>query len=189
MSRENDLDFSDHELIHEIRGGSDVAFERLMGRYEKLVFRIAYGYTADRESALDVTQNVFLKVHSKVPAVPAEGSLKNWIARVAANESINWRRSQRRHRATALDDGFDPQSDSSREDPFMQVERRELLRKSLLSLNATNRLAVTLRYFEGMSIREIATVLERSEGVVKNMLFRSLRRLRTHLAATTEVPS
>jgi len=184
-----EVDFNDHELVGEIRAGSAVAFERLMSRYEKLVYKVAYGLTGHRESALDVTQNVFLKVHSRLPSYRAEGDLRNWLLRIAANESMNWNRAQRRHRATELSDAGEVGLPSPQEDLFSRRERWSLLRSSLLALNPKHRLAVVLRYIEGMPIRDIAATLECSDGVVKNILFRSLKRMRDHVAASAEIPT
>lgn len=189
MVERMDLDFSDQELIGEIRSGSTVAFERLMGRYEKLVYKVAYGLTGEREGALDVTQNVFLRVHAKLPTYRAEGDLRNWILRIAANESSNWNRAQRRHRATELSAEIPGGSPSPQEDLFSRRERWGQLRESLAGLNPKHRLAVVLRYFEGLPVREIAAVLECSEGVAKNILFRSLRKLRDQLATSAEIPT
>ena len=65
MKRRTGLDFSDQALVSEIRSGSSVAFERLMRRYERLVYKIAYGFTRDATSAMDVTQETFLKVYAR----------------------------------------------------------------------------------------------------------------------------
>jgi RNA polymerase sigma-70 factor (ECF subfamily) len=189
MNEKMELDFSDQELIGEIQAGSAVAFERLMSRYEKLVYKVAYGLTGHRESALDVTQNVFLKVHSRLPSYRAEGDLRNWLLRIASNEAMNWNRAQRRHRATELGEAGDVGLPSPQEDLFSRRERWSLLRNSLLSLNPRHRLAVVLRYIEGMPIRDIAATLECSEGVVKNILFRSLKKMRDHVTASAEIPT
>lgn len=189
MSESMELNFSDQELIGEIHAGSAVAFERLMKRYEKLVYKIAYGLTGQRESALDVTQNVFLRVHSKLPTYRAEGDLRNWILRIASNESRNWNRSRRRIRETGLGDDHAVTAPPAQEDLFSRRERWALIRDSLATLNPKHRLAVVLRYVEGMPVREIAAVLECSEGVAKNILFRSLKKLRDRLAATVEIPT
>jgi len=192
MSESMELNLSDQELIGEIRAGSAVAFERLMKRYEKLVYKIAYGLTGQRESALDVTQNVFLRVHSKLPTYRAEGDLRNWILRIASNESLNWNRSRRRIRETGLSDdraAAVAAAPPPQEELFSRRERWGQIRDSLGTLNPKHRLAVVLRYVEGMPVREIAAVLECSEGVAKNILFRSLKKLRDRLAATAEIPT
>jgi len=91
------LEFADQTLVEEVQDGSSVAFEQLMHRYERLVFKVAYGYIGGREGALDVTQNVFLKVHSNLSAFRGKGSFKGWLMRITVNESLNYNRSQKRH--------------------------------------------------------------------------------------------
>jgi RNA polymerase sigma-70 factor (ECF subfamily) len=181
------LEFSDHDLIGEIRSGSTVAFERLMGRYERLVYSIAFGFTGEREAALDVSQNVFLRVHSKLSTYKTEGNFKSWIARVAMNESSNWKRSQKRHRATVLEEEPPAGPGSTQEDRLWEREAWQLVNQSLARLKPEHQLAVVLRYFDAMPIREIAGVLGSSEGVVKSILFRSLRKMKVEVTASMEV--
>ena len=187
MSRRKELDFSDRDLVREIRAGSSVAFERLMRRYERLVYRVAYGFTGDGESAMDVTQNTFLKVHLRLGSWRREGDLKNWIARIAANEAMNWTRSRRRHPTTAIDDeDLFLQPDPPQEGELRGREVREALHRSLSTLTPRHRLAVVLRYFQGMPTREISSVLQCSEATARNILFRSLQKLRSVLAESQE---
>lgn len=178
------MDFSDHDLVKEIRAGSKLAFERLMRRYGRLVYRVAYGFTGDRESAMDVAQETFLKVHTRLGSWREGGHLKNWIARIAAHEGLNWARSVRRHPTCELDEALFLQPDPPQEERLLERETRDALHRSLSSLNPRQRLAVVLRYFQGMSTREIGAVLECSEGTARNILFRSLRKLHAVLAAS-----
>ena len=186
MRRRTGLDFSDQALVSEIRSGSSVAFERLMRRYERLVYRVAYGFTRDVTSAMDVTQETFLKVYSRLDSWRGEGDLKNWIARIAANESLNLVRAQKRQPTAPLEDDLFLQTDPTQEQGINLLDTRETLHRSLETLNPRQRLAVILRYFRGMSPRQISTVLECSEGTTRNILFRSLRKLRSELIATEE---
>jgi RNA polymerase sigma-70 factor (ECF subfamily) len=172
------VDFSDQALVSEIRSGSSVAFERLMRRYERLVFRVAYGFTRDAASAMDVTQETFLKIYSRLESWRGEGELKNWIARVAAHEGMNWKRSQRRHPTHELDEAVFLEPDLQQEDPLVEREAHDALHRSLSSLNPRQQLALVLRYFQGASTREISGALECSEGTARNILFRGLRKLR-----------
>jgi RNA polymerase sigma-70 factor (ECF subfamily) len=183
------LGLNDQELIEEIRGGSMPAFELLMRRYEKLVYKIAVTHTGDADSAMDVSQNVFLKVHSKLSTYRDSGNFKSWIARIAMNESINLYRSRKRHRADQLEEEISIDRRPPQEETMNEKDKWKLLKRSILELNPKQQLAVALRYFEGMSPREIATVLECSEGTTKSILFRSLGKMRDQIAAVQEVPS
>ena len=85
MSREPGVEFSDQELVNEVRAGSGVAFERLMRRYERLVFRIAYGFTGNEEHAMDVTQETFLKAVDNIDSFRLESSFGTWLYSIAMN--------------------------------------------------------------------------------------------------------
>jgi RNA polymerase sigma-70 factor (ECF subfamily) len=172
------LERSDQELLGEIRSGSEIAFDRLMRRYRRLVYRVAYGFTGERESAMDVMQDTFLKVHERLASFRGEGNLRNWIVRIAANEAMNQTRSSSRHRTFELDESVFLRPDP-REDHEERAGRAEALERSLTSLHPRQRLAIVLRYFDDKSTREIAMVLECSEGTARNILFRGLKKLRS----------
>lgn len=174
--------FSDEELIEEIRAGSQVAFGVLMNRYERLVYRIGYYYARQQESAMDITQNVFLKCYQKLGLFKGTGTFKAWLARIAHNESASWLRANRRRGdAVELTTVNAPHISPVQENETARREYREILMDEIRELNPKQQMAVSLRYFEGMSIREIAGVLECTDGVVKSILFRSLEKLRNRL--------
>ncbi|HSR66873.1 MAG TPA: RNA polymerase sigma factor [Acidobacteriota bacterium] len=173
------MEYEDDQLVREILRGSDVAFERLMRRYERLVFAVAYGYVGCPEQAMDVVQNVFLKAHGNLGSYRSTGSFKPWLMRIAGNESLNWLRSQKRHRhAQPVREEIAAAPGPGQEGRLMQRQRRQVLINCLERLNPRQRSAVVLRYFEDLPIREIASHLDCSEGVAKNILFRSLQKMR-----------
>ena len=178
---------TDQDLLAGIEAGSDLAFDRLMRRYRRLVFRVAYGFTGDRESALDVVQETFLKVHSRLPGFRGEGQLRNWIVRIAANEAMNWNRSSSRFETKALDELVflrpDPRDEN---DPVIRASTERALTRSLAALGPRHRLAIVMRYFGERSTKEIAAALECSEGTARNVLFRGLAKLRTMMSETEE---
>jgi RNA polymerase sigma-70 factor (ECF subfamily) len=174
------LEPTDDELLAEIGSGSDLAFDRLMRRYRRLVYRVAYGFTGDREGALDVVQETFLKVHTRLGSFRGEGKVRNWIMRIAANEAMNWKRSSSRLETSELDE-----STFSRSDERDAIAERTLTR-SLAALGPRHRLAIVLRYYGERSTREIAATLECSEGTARNVLFRGLAKLRTMMTASQE---
>ena len=88
---------NERALIEDVRAGSVTAFEDLMKSYEGLVYRICFGYTRNRDDALDVTQEVFVKVYEKMASLRGSGSFKGWLLRITHNESLNWLRGRARH--------------------------------------------------------------------------------------------
>jgi RNA polymerase sigma-70 factor (ECF subfamily) len=174
---------SERTLIREVSAGSAGAFEELMKNYERLVYRTCLSYTGDRDDALDVTQEVFVKVYERIASFRGSGSFKGWLLRIAHNESLNWIRSRTRHgEHYELTAANSPELEAPQESDLMKRQSRDLIAEALLRLNPKQRRALTLRYFERMSISEISSLLGCTQGTTKNILFRSLRKLRDQLA-------
>lgn len=187
MDRRETLEPTDRDLVTGIASGSDLAFDRLMRRYRRLVFRVAYGFTGDRDSAMDVMQETFLKVHTRLGSFRGDGPLRNWIVRIAANEAMNWKRSSSRFPTAELDDSVFLRSDPAEgpdRDERATVERA--LERSLAALPPRQRLAIVLRYYGERSTREMAGALDCSEGTARNILFRGLEKLRAMMTASEE---
>ncbi len=173
---------SDEALIKKIRSGSRATYGQLMERYERLVMKVVLSYTHNVEDAFDVSQDVFFKAYRKLDQFRGTGQFKAWLLRITHNESISWLRKQKRFQEHET---FSPENSpclpADQDTALMKAERRRMLQDEILQLNARQQTAVTLRYFEGMPIREIAGVLECGEGVVKSILFRSLEKMRKRL--------
>ena len=174
---------SDIDLINETVSGNLQSYDTLMIRYQEFVHTIAYNFGKTNENALDITQDVFLKVYKKLNTFKENSTFKTWIGKVAYNESVNW--SKKNKKFLYQDDTDDKKNelhfDCNPEDQMLVNENKALLLRCLFELNTKYRLAVVLRYFENMSTKEIAVSLNCSEGVVKNMLFRSIQKLKTTL--------
>jgi len=177
---------TDEELIEATLAGDLAAFDTLMQRYERLVFRIGYGFAEAREGALDIVQGSFLKALRNLTTFQATSSFKTWLVRIALNEGQDYRRRHRRRDAlhepldlVAARAGPGPDPESS----LLRHEEGERLRRGLAALNPRQSLAVKLRYFHELSVPEIAASLSCSQVTARNILFRGLRRLRETLQA------
>ena len=176
---------TDETLITETLGGRLEAYDQLMQRYERLIYKVAYGYTRSRESALDLTQTVFLKVYRKLGSFRGRGHFKTWLVRIACNEGVSWVRANRRHveGRESLADIDIPARGCDQEEEAVRRERIEQMLSGLDKLGHRSRTALVLRYFHEHSVREVACVLKCSEGTAKNLLFRGVRRLRQQVAS------
>jgi RNA polymerase sigma-70 factor (ECF subfamily) len=170
---------SDEALVDEIHSGSTLAFGVLMKRYERLVYRIAFDHAKNPDCAMDITQNVFLKAHKNLHSYSGSGVFKAWLMRITYNESISWFRRQRNERVTEeLTQVNTPVLHAVQANEAARIESRSIILSELKKLSSRQRLAVSLRYFEDFSLREIAAVIDCTEGAVKSILFRSLEKLR-----------
>ena len=175
---------SDEELVELALRGRAEAFELLMKRHERLVFKVAVSFAREREAALDILQNAFLKAFRGLERFQPGSHFRAWLLRITTNEAISWQRRQRRHQGhLAVDDAPEV---SSGDDPNADYERQEQQERLLIGLEELRpryRSAISMRYFQGMKLREIAEVLDCSENVVKQLLFRGVRALRDTVAA------
>ena len=175
---------SDDLLVREANAGRLESFDRLMLRYQKLVCKVAMNYVKDKQSGLDVTQNVFLKAYKNLDHVKAEGMFKPWLLRITYNESINWLRKRKNHESHEELDENDMASGETphQEDRVLLKEDQGRVLDGLRQLNPKYRMAVALRYAEGLRVREIADVMGCSEGMVKSLLFRGVRQIKKSIA-------
>jgi len=179
------LERSDQDLVDATLAGDLQAYDALMQRYQGLAYKLASGLARDREAALDITQTAFLKAYRGLRSFRRGTNFKTWVARIVHNEGINWLRRERvRGRGREPMPGSVASPGAGQESELMGNERKQQILDALRGLKDNYRLAVMLRYFEDMPIREVADVLGCSEGTVKSILFRSVRRLKDALAET-----
>lgn len=163
------------------------------GRFAELYeanFERVYAYVAsrvrDRDEAQDVTADVFHKALANLPRFEWRGApFAAWLYRIAANAIVDRAaRAARERTIPAPDDP--PFSDPALNDPGLEeVERRARLFRMVRSLPKDQHRVIELRFAQEMSIREIAGLMGRSEGAVKQLQFRALETLRARWAAET----
>jgi RNA polymerase sigma-70 factor (ECF subfamily) len=168
---------SERNLLAECRNGNRAAFEMLYRAHQKRVFSVAlHFFGGNRETAEDVTQQVFLKIYKKIEGFRAEAELTTWIYRMTVNACIDERRKTRLF--FSLDSIFGTLR--AKKMPDERVERREVadeVQKALGALKEKFRLPIVLKYSEGLSYEEIARVLDCSPGTVASRLNRGHKML------------
>ena len=184
------LTWPEHEagLMTELRSGSQPAFDWLVTHYHRPVFGLVAGILYDPSEAADVTQEVFLRAFRGIGGFREGSSLKTWLYRIAVRQALNHRRWSWRHlRHQSSMDAAEAETGHAMEfkapgaSPFDEAASRELqqaVRRALLKVAGSFRMAVILRDLEGMSYEEIAEVLDISVGTVKSRILRGRRALR-----------
>lgn len=170
-------------LVKEIKEGQINSYDELMQRHQQNVYRIAYSFAKSEQGAMDITQNIFLKAYENMNRFREESQFKTWLTRISYNEAQNWVRKNKNHLmheelGNHLEKTASP---DSQEDEYLALENKTILLRNLYGLSTKYRLAIVLRYFENYPIRDIAETLDCSEGVVKNILHRSLQKLKKTL--------
>ena len=179
---------ADYELVSTALAGGEAGFEELVRRYQRPIAAYIYRMVGDYDSALDLTQDVFIKVYNSLSRYRSEFKFSTWIYRIAHNAAIDF---LRRHavREQALTSGIDgdhreaaiesrrmtPEQESERE------ERRSEIESVVDLLPAVYRELIVLRHSYDLSYDEITEVTALPLGTVKNRLFRAREAMRDEL--------
>jgi RNA polymerase sigma-70 factor (ECF subfamily) len=149
--------------------GADLdAFRRLYEEWADRVHTIALHFTHDEAAAQDVTQQVFLKLMSKLDSFRGDARLSTWLFRLVANECIDHHRRRRRFVPAA-----DRAAPATQEANHLRDAEAERVRRAVASLSPKLRIAVLLRHFEELSYDDMAVALGCSTGTVASRLYRA----------------
>lgn len=169
-----------------LQQGDEAVFGDLVTRFQGRVFSVAYRYTANREDALDVTQETLLRVYQKIHTWKPTGHFGAWVMRVATNTAIDHTRRVQRKRKVFVASGeslLDTQADKNTpEKIFQKHEISQAVHQALEALSIAQRKVFILRHYEQMPLKDIAKVLDCSVGSIKVHLYRALRKLRIELS-------
>src|SRR5271167_398743 len=178
-------------LVHAAKAGDISAFEELVKRYDRNVFRIAQHITQNREDAEDVVQDAFLKAYENLEQFQGNSKFYTWLVRIAVNESLMKLRRRRSDRTVSLDEDIQTEEDTmprevadwspNPEQLYKQGELKDILRKTVQGLPASFRTVFVLRDVEGLSTEETAEALDLSIPAVKSRLLRARLQLRERL--------
>ncbi len=182
------------QLVSEAKAGNYAAFEELVNRYEKKIYRLGMNITGNREDAEDVLQDAFLKAFQHLADFREDSRFYTWITRIAVNEALMKLRKRRNSKEVGMEDSEDENGDvqvrefadwkPNPEQQFAQTELDQILQSAVNTLSPGFRAVFYLRDVEGLSTEETAELLKLSAGAVKARLFRARLRLREELSKT-----
>lgn len=155
----------------------DQRAEYLVEQYSDMILRLGYSWLGDMDDAMDICQEVLLKLLTDEHTFPDQGQERAWVIRVAINQCKNWKKSAWfRHRAP-LEDGLHLVAE-------IPEPEDSLLLEQIRHLPAKYRQVIYLRYYEGYEVHEIAQLLGRSPALVNTHLSRARIKLREKLEGT-----
>jgi RNA polymerase sigma-70 factor, ECF subfamily len=172
-SKETDPDFT---LIERYKSGDMTAFDELMIRYERQIYRLCYRFTSNADDARDLAQEVFIKAFEHLSDFRKESSLKTWLYRVATNHCINHVKSNAQQFVEVTE--TIRQTESTVQLELEEKQQREHFRRMVTKLPPKQRAILELRIHEQLSYEEIATMSNRSVSTIKASVFFALEKLR-----------
>ncbi len=168
-------------LVRRIRSGDREAFVTLIGLYQKKVFILAYSFFRNKEDAVDVVQDVFLRIYEKIESFQENRNFDAWLIQVAKNLCIDrYRRARgRREMESGVRVDEIPLADTHSPDAENASNLKSALSCSIDRLADRQKTIFLMRHVNQMGNEEIARALNISTGTVKSLHFKAIRRLRT----------
>jgi RNA polymerase sigma-70 factor, ECF subfamily len=181
---------ADAELVAGAAGGLDGSFEELVNRYQRPISAYVYRMVGDYDAALDLTQEIFLKVFGSLQRYRPEFKFSTWIYKIAHNTAIDYLRRAGGREHSLLsgpeDDAYELPLQSKRLNPEQeseQTERRLEIESVVRLLPPGCRELIILRHGHDLTYDEIVEVTGLPLGTVKNRLFRAREMMRQLLAS------
>lgn len=187
-------DLTDDRLVELVRAHNRVAFEALMRRHNRRLFRVTRSVLRDGDAAQDAVQETYLRAFTRLDSYQPTGKFGAWITRVALNEALMMRRRLRGDTISLEEVGDDAlsveetaASDAPTADQYVEAAHaRALLEHAIDTLPENFRMVFMLRAVEGLDVRETAECLDINAATVRTRLFRAQRLLRVELSRRLE---
>jgi len=171
----------DAKLMLQFKRGKEDCFEQLMKKYKNRVVNIIYKFIGDRDEAEDLAIEVFLRVYKSAKNYQAISKFSTYLYKITVNLCLNELRKRKKHRVISLDMSVFPDQLPS---PLIILEQREknaLIKKMIDTLPSSQRTALTLQTYEGLSYKEISKILGCSVKGVERRLHRAKINLKRKL--------
>jgi len=167
---------ADNSIVDRYLAGDMTAFDELMIRYERQIYRVCYRFVNNRDDAMDLAQEVFIKAFEHLPNFRRESSMKTWLYRIAMNHCINHVKKNARE-FVQITENVGSMSASVHSE-MEEREKREQFRLLVKRLPPKQKAILEMRIHEQLSYEEIATMSGRSISTIKASVFFALEKLR-----------
>lgn len=187
------MERSDGDLVRAVRHGDRDAFQALVERYQRKVTAVALGMVRNREDALEIAQETFVKAFESLQSFKGDSSFYTWLYRIVVNLAIDFRRRERRRPTVPIEEPAGPDGDQGYRlqlkeerlaDPFEQAQAREIgerVAAAVDELTPDHKAVILLREVEGLSYEEISRVMQCSKGTVMSRLHYARKKLQKKL--------
>ncbi len=169
----------DRESILACQRGDRAAFNRLVERHQREIYRLCYRYVNNHEDAADLAQDTFVKAYRAIGRFRGDSAFSTWLYRIAVNTCLNFRSARRLVQEELSEALADPGK------PVVQrMQERELsqqVRDAVTKLPEKQRATLILKIYHDLTHEEVAGILGSSVGTVKANLFHAMGNLRKML--------
>jgi RNA polymerase sigma-70 factor (ECF subfamily) len=174
----------DRQAVEACLGGDTQAFDQIVERYQRNVYRLCYRYVNNHFDASDMAQEVFLRAYKALSKFRGDSAFSTWLYRIAVNTCLNFRSANRRPVEELSENLTDKRRGALEE--IEREERAVRVREAIGHLPDKQRATLILRMYHDLSMEEIAGVMGSSIGTVKANLFHALSKMRKRLGGDEE---
>jgi RNA polymerase sigma-70 factor, ECF subfamily len=185
----------DKNLIIKCKKYDKLSFRELFKMYEKYLYCLCYSYTQNQQDALDLVQEIYIKVFNNINKFDDSLPFHPWIRRISVNTCLNFKRTVKNNIVSlnqsinedqgTLEDVLLAEDDV--EDEILNLEIKDIIKTNLKEIPDKYRIIIVLRYYENLDYNEIAKLLDKPLGTVKTELYRAKALLKNKLKNVMEV--
>lgn len=187
LAQNSNKRMNDEDIVTLVLAGRTDLFALLVDRYKDRVFQTCMGFLHNRQEAEDLAQEIFIQVYVSLSGFKRRSAFSTWLYRIVINAALNMLRKKSKIAfvdLTTLNNTHFAMFKNDRDNPeqvLIETEDNSLLKEALDDLPDKQRAAIVLSYFNEMSQKEIAQVLDTTEGAVESLLQRAKKNLRKKL--------
>jgi RNA polymerase sigma-70 factor (ECF subfamily) len=186
MEEKREVEHEDvYTLVEKIKEGDGEAFMTLTSLYQKKVFLLAFSFFRNKEDALDIVQETFLRFYEKVKMFQRGKNFQNWLLQIAKNLCIdyyrkNYSKTKELDRNVPVDEMNLPIQEGY--DPYRSSDLRGIISTCLTKLTEKQRMIFVMKQYNQLKYREISQILDISLGTAKSLHFKAVQNLRGLMA-------
>lgn len=187
MSNKIGLKKTDSELIRDFKNGDINGFNEIVRKYQQQVYWIIRKMVQNHDDADDLTQEVFIKVHSAIKEFREESNLFTWLYRIAVNYSINHLRKVKIRNTVSFETIPTPvvSGDKHSDETLDEETKRKIIEEAIKTLPARQKVVFNLRYYEELTYEEISQITKKSIGGLKANYFHAVKKIGAYLKQRT----
>ncbi len=174
----------DRDAVAACQRGEREAFDALVERYQRDVYRLCFRYVNNHHDASDLAQEAFLKAYKAIGRFRGDSAFSTWLYRIAVNTCLNFR-AARKPDAQELPDEL-PAAAPRADDALARAERSRRVREAVARLPEKQRATMILKIYQDLSHEEVAQILGTTVGTVKANLFHAMANLRKLVGSVEE---
>ncbi|WP_425446305.1 RNA polymerase sigma factor [Dethiothermospora halolimnae] len=179
----------DKEIVNRCLDGDGDVFKELVTRHKKKIYNIAYKFTFNKEDALDITQEIFIKAYNSLEKYNPKYKFSSWILKMTTNYCLDIKKKKRVNTVELNTKLKNDKTTTSAEDVFIHKENKKIIKDAINNLSKEYRVLIILYHNENLSYKEISETLNLPLTKVKNRLYRARNMLKENLKNIKEEES